>query len=226
MRVAPEALDLYAVVDPRRCAVPHAGMSEIASICVYCGTGIGASPVYEAAARELGTAMAQAGIRLVYGGGSLGLMGTLARSVIAGGGQVTGIIPGFLTDKEVMLDDVDELIVTADMHERKRLMFEHADAFVALPGGIGTLEETVEMMTWGQLGQHAKPVLLANVEGFWSPLLAMLDHMSAQGFIRPGHEVPYLVADTIAQVIPTLRDAGPVPIANGAQAAGIPLSSL
>ncbi len=180
-------------------------MAEIKNICVYCGTGIGAKPVYEATAKALGQAMAAAGIRLVYGGGSLGLMGTVARSVIEAGGQVTGIIPSFLTGREVMLDDVDELIVTADMHERKRLMFERADAFVALPGGIGTLEETVEMMTWAQLGQHKKPVLLADIDGFWTPLLELLGHMSEEGFIRPGHEVPFLVASSADAVVPTLQ---------------------
>lgn len=181
-------------------------MAEIRNICVYCGTGIGSKPVYEETAKALGRAMAEGGIRLVYGGGSLGLMGTVARSVIEAGGQVTGIIPTFLTGREVMLDDVDELIVTADMHERKRLMFEKADAFVALPGGIGTLEETVEMMTWAQLGQHRKPVLLANVDGFWSPLLELLSHMSEEGFIRPGHEVPFLVAERAEDVLPKLRE--------------------
>ena len=132
----------------------------------------------------LGKALAESGIRLVYGGGSIGLMGAVATSVLDHGGTVTGIIPGFLTARENALKRVQELIVTPDMHERKRLMFEHSDAFVALPGGIGTLEELVEQLTWQQLGRHSKPVLLANIEGFWEPLLALLAHMRETQFIR------------------------------------------
>jgi uncharacterized protein (TIGR00730 family) len=164
------------------------------------------------AAEELGRRMSESGIRLVYGGGSVGLMGLIARSVIRGGGQVTGIIPKFLKDREIMLGEVDELIVTADMHERKRAMFERADAFVALPGGIGTLEEMVEMMTWAQLGQHRKPVLVANLKGFWDPFCELIRHMSEQGFIDKsfiagGGRVRYLIADTIGEIIPMLRAA-------------------
>ena len=136
--------------------------------------------------------MAASGMRLVYGGGSIGLMGILARSVLANGGKVTGIIPQFLKDREVMLKEVPDLIVTADMHERKRIMFQRADAFVALPGGIGTLEEVVEVMTWAQLDQHAKPVLIVNINGFWDSLVALFRRMSrgripAQGVPRRPH---------------------------------------
>ena len=140
-------------------------MSEIRKICVYCGSGDGRDPAFKTAADRFGQIMAENGIGLVYGGGSLGLMGATARSVLRHGGHVTGIIPEFLVERERMLRDVQTLTVTKDMHERKQLMFETADAFVALPGGIGTLEETVEMLTWSQLGQHAKPVALANIEG-------------------------------------------------------------
>ena len=139
-------------------------MSKIKTVCVYCGSGPGTNPRFVEAAIALGKALAESGIRLVYGGGSIGLMGAVATSVLDHGGTVTGIIPGFLTARENALKRVQELIVTPDMHERKRLMFEHSDAFVALPGGIGTLEELVEQLTWQQLGRHSKPVLLANIE--------------------------------------------------------------
>ena len=177
------------------------------SICVFCGSGPGANPAYADAARVLGKAMAEGGIRLVYGGGSLGLMGEVARAVLTHGGKVTGIIPSFLSKKERMLRDVDELIVTKDMHERKRLMFEHSDAFVALPGGIGTLEELVEQLTWSQLGRHDKPIVLANVEAFWDPFKALLAHMRADAFIRPGLEVRFSIVDCAAAIVPAIQKA-------------------
>jgi uncharacterized protein (TIGR00730 family) len=149
--------------------------------------------------------MAENGISLVYGGGNVGLMGTVARSVLEHGGHVTGIIPDFLKTREKMLDDVQETIVVSDMHTRKRLMFERSDAFVALPGGIGTLEELVEQMTWAQLGRHTKPILLLSANAFWKPLLTLLAHMREQGFIRPGLELNYLVAERVEEVIPMLR---------------------
>ena len=129
------------------------------------------------AARRFGRILAENRIGLVYGGGSVGLMGAFAEAVLDHGGQVTGIIPEFLTDREHMLMRAQEMIVTRDMHERKQLMFEQADAFVALPGGVGTLEELVEQITWAQLGRHSKPILIANIEHFWDPLCALLDHM-------------------------------------------------
>ncbi|HWL06632.1 MAG TPA: TIGR00730 family Rossman fold protein [Xanthobacteraceae bacterium] len=182
-------------------------MSEIRSICVYCGSGPGADPAFIEAAMELGREMAAAGVRLVYGGGSVGLMGAIAEAVIDNGGEVTGIIPEFLTAREHALREVQEMIVTRDMHERKRLMFERADAFVALPGGVGTLEELVEQLTWAQLGRHKKPILLANVENFWDPLCTLLDHMRSMEFIRAGLTFELLVADDMAEVLPRLREA-------------------
>jgi len=182
-------------------------MANISTICVYCGSSSGGDPVYAEAAEALGRAMGAAGIGLVYGGGSIGLMGIVARSVMEAGGHVTGIIPQFLKEREVMLETAHELHVTGDMHERKRAMFDRADAFVALPGGIGTLEELVEIMTWAQLGQHRKPVLMANINGFWDPLVALLRHMGDEGFIRSGFEVSYLVAERVADVVPMLRSA-------------------
>jgi len=182
-------------------------VSKLTSICVYCGSSHGTDPLYEAAATRFGQILAEEGLRLVYGGGSVGLMGTVAKAALEAGGTVTGIIPHFLQKREVMLSSLEDLIVTKDMHERKQLMFQKADAFVALPGGIGTLEEAVEMMTWAQLGQHKKPVLLADVGGFWSPLLELLDHMRGQGFIRPETEVPYMVAKRVEDAVPMLRSA-------------------
>ncbi|PVB63360.1 TIGR00730 family Rossman fold protein [Labrenzia sp. 011] len=179
--------------------------NQLTSVCVYCGSSFGSDPSHEAAATRLGQLIAEAGLRLVYGGGSVGLMGTVANSALESGGTVTGIIPRFLEKREVMLDSLEDLIVTKDMHERKHLMFQKSDAFIALPGGIGTLEEAVEMMTWAQLGQHRKPVALANINGFWSPLLKLFDHMRAQGYIRPDSEVPYLVANRIDDILPMLR---------------------
>ena len=160
-------------------------MNQIRTVCVYCGSGPGSNPRFVEAAIALGKIFAENNIRLVYGGGSVGLMGAVAKSTLDHGGSVTGIIPDFLKARENALTRVQEMIVTPDMHERKRLMFERSDAFVALPGGIGTLEELVEQMTWQQLGRHSKPVLLANVDNFWEPLLSLLAHMRATEFIRP-----------------------------------------
>jgi uncharacterized protein (TIGR00730 family) len=182
-------------------------MSEIRTICVYCGSGPGSDPAFVKAARDFGRILAEDGVRLVYGGGSLGLMGALANAVLDHGGQVTGIIPEFLTERERKLTRAQEIIVTRDMHERKRLMFDRADAFVALPGGIGTLEETIEQMTWAQLGRHRKPILLANIKEFWDPLCALLDHMKELAFIRPGLAVEPLVVARVEGILPALRAA-------------------
>lgn len=182
-------------------------MTTIKTVCVYCGSGPGTNPRFVEAAIAFGKTLAEDGIRLVYGGGSVGLMGAVAKSVLDHGGAVTGIIPEFLTARENALRRVQELIVTPDMHERKRLMFEHSDAFVALPGGIGTLEELVEQLTWQQLGQHSKPILLANIDGFWEPLLALLAHMRETEFIRPNLQVDILKAERVEDILPRLQAA-------------------
>src|SRR5215472_15459374 len=182
-------------------------MSKIKTVCVYCGSGPGTNPRFVEAAKAFGKILAENGIRLVYGGGSIGLMGAVATSALDHGGTVTGIIPDFLTIRENALKRVQELIVTPDMHERKRLMFEHSDAFVALPGGIGTLEELVEQLTWQQLGRHSKPVLLANIDGFWEPLFDLLAHMRELQFIRSGMSVEILKADRVEDILPRLRAA-------------------
>jgi len=180
---------------------------NIRSICVYCGSSAGGGPQYDEAARALGLAMGQAGIRLVYGGGNLGLMGTIASAVVEGGGQVTGIMPEFLVTPKNTFKADHEQIVVPDMHARKRMMFERADAFIALPGGIGTLEELVEQLTWLQLERHSKPVVLADIGGFWQPLLALFAHMRAQGFIQPRFEIRYLVAEKIEDILPMIEKA-------------------
>jgi uncharacterized protein (TIGR00730 family) len=187
-----------------------AAMNTIRTVCVYCGSGPGTNPRFMEAARALGKVFAENDVRLVYGGGSLGMMGAVASSVLDHGGRVTGIIPDFLTTRENALTRVQELIVTPDMHERKRLMFEHSDAFVAMPGGVGTLEELVEQLTWKQLGRHAKPVLLANVDGFWEPLLALFTHMRATEFIRPSLSFDILKAERVEDILPQLRAAAAV----------------
>jgi uncharacterized protein (TIGR00730 family) len=179
-------------------------MTILKSICVYCGSGPGTVPAFMDAATQFGRILAENGIRLVYGGGSVGLMGALADAVLDGGGAVTGIIPDFLVNREHLLFRAQERIVTRDMHERKRLMFERADAFVALPGGIGTLEELVEQLTWAQLGRHRKPVLILNIEGFWDPLCALIDHMKQLEFIRAPYPVSLLVAAHVEEILPKL----------------------
>ena len=182
-------------------------MSAIRNVCVYCGSSDGGDARFVEAAEELGRSLAAEKIGLVYGGGGEGLMGRLARSTLAAGGQVTGVIPSFLIRKEHALTAAQEMIVVGSMHERKQAMFDRADAFVALPGGVGTLEELVEQMTWAQLNRHSKPILIADIGGFWRPLLALLAHMRLAGFIRDGFDLRYLVAEKIEDVLPMLRAA-------------------
>ncbi len=182
-------------------------MNMIKTVCVYCGSGPGTNPRFIEAAIALGKALAENGVGLVYGGGSIGLMGAVATSTLDHGGTVTGIIPDFLTKRENALSRAQELIVTHDMHERKRLMFERSDAFVALPGGIGTLEELVEQLTWQQLGRHSKPILLANIENFWEPLLELFAHMRSTAFIRPALALDILKAERVEDILPKLRAA-------------------
>jgi uncharacterized protein (TIGR00730 family) len=183
-------------------------MSKIKAICVYCGSSPGTDPAFMRTAREFGKILAENNVRLVYGGGSIGLMGAIASSVIEHGGTATGIIPEFLTAKEQPRRLAQEQIITRDMHERKRTMFDRADAFVALPGGLGTLEELVEQMTWAQLGRHKKPILIANINRFWDPLLTLIDHMRRLGLVpSPVRGVELLVADRVEDILPKLRDA-------------------
>src|SRR5712675_44576 len=187
-------------------------MGEIARVCVYCGSSPGNDPDFIRAATRFGEILADNGVGLVYGGGARGLMGAVATAVQARGGDIIGIIPEFLTEREHMFTGAHELVITRDMHERKRIMFERSDAFVALPGGIGTLEEMVEQLTWAQLGRHRKPVLLANIESFWDPLLALLDHMRKLEFIRNGLTFNLLKVERVEDILPKLIEAAqPVP---------------
>jgi uncharacterized protein (TIGR00730 family) len=175
----------------------------LSSVCVFCGSNGGADPAYLAAAEAVGAGLAQRGIRVVYGGGRVGLMGALADSARAAGGEVVGVMPQALVDREIGHTGIDDLRVVATMHERKALMVELADAFVALPGGIGTLEELFEVYTWAQLGIHAKPLALLDVAGYYQPLAAFLDHAVAQRFLRAETRAMLAVADTIEGVLET-----------------------
>lgn len=179
-----------------------------ATICVYCGSRPGTDPLIGAAVADFGAMLARAGISLVYGGGSIGLMGILARSVMDNGGTVIGIIPGHLDHREITQSGLTELHVVGSMHERKRMMFERSDAFVCLPGGIGTLEEMVEIITWRQLHLHDKPVLLVDHQSYWQPLLAVIDHMIAQGFTGAEIRSLYRVVPGMAAILPALAAAG------------------
>lgn len=192
-------------------------MKNIQSICVYCGSSPGTDPAFIHAAQALGKSIAEHDIRLVYGGGTNGLMGAVADAVTQNGGKVTGIIPEFLLKYEASegsLDHLDELEVVEDMHTRKHMMFDRSDAFVTLPGGIGTLEEVIEMMTWAQLGRHKKPIVLANIKQFWNPLIALHQHMVEQGFVRDGHGGEPLVIDTAEDIVPAILAHHAEPAAN------------
>lgn len=180
-------------------------MSKIRSICVYCGSSTGNNPIYREAGLALGRSIAENNLRLIYGGGTKGIMGAVAEGAAAAGGKVTGIIPTFLLNKEAdgkNNDFLDEQIITENMHQRKQLMFERSDAFVTLPGGIGSVEEIVEMMTWAQLGHHKKPMVFANINQFWQPMIAMLDHMRTEGFIHTGYRVQPKMIDRVEDILP------------------------
>jgi uncharacterized protein (TIGR00730 family) len=186
-------------------------MNTIRSVCVYCGSSPGRDEIYAKAGHLLGRSIAKAGLRLVYGGGTKGIMGAVAEGALKAGGKVTGIIPRFLINKEATetaLDRLDELLITDNMHERKHKMFEKSDAFVALPGGIGTVEEIVEIMTWAQLGHHRKPIVFGNVNGFWDPMTALLDHMAAEGFIHTAKRVQPLVINDPEAIVAAIMVAG------------------
>jgi uncharacterized protein (TIGR00730 family) len=190
---------------------PIRHMNTIRSVCVYCGSSAGSSDVYVKAGNILGRSLAEAGLRLVYGGGTRGIMGAVAESALRAGGKVTGIIPRFLLNREATeasLVKFDDVVITENMHERKHRMFEESDAFVALPGGIGTVEEIVEIMTWAQLGHHRKPIVFANINGFWAPMLSLLDHMRAEGFIHTGHLVQPVVVDSAEKIVAAILIEG------------------
>jgi len=178
-------------------------------LCVYCGSNAGATPAYAEKAIALGGRLAQDGLRLIYGGGNVGLMGILADAVLAAGGEVTGVIPGQLVEWEVAHQGLTELIVVESMHQRKQRMFELADGFIALPGGFGTLDEMFEMLTWRQLGLGHKPCAFLDVGGFWQPLMAMLDRMVSERFLHPDQRHDLWHGDAIDPMLDWL--AGYVP---------------
>jgi uncharacterized protein (TIGR00730 family) len=185
-------------------------MKKIGCLCVYCGSSRDVDPQFREAARELGTLLAAAGIELVYGGGRVGLMGLLADAVLTAGGKVSGVIPARLLQAEVVHPGVSEMVVVGSMHDRKRLMAEKADAFAVLPGGIGTLDELFETLSWKQLKLHDKPILVVDIGGYWAPLRALLDHIVVNGFARPHtcefvHVVPSVSALMAALSEPPAR---------------------
>jgi len=180
-------------------------MMKVSNVCVYCGSAAGIEPAFMEEAEKFGRLLGRASVGLVYGGARIGLMGAVARGVLAEGGRVVGVIPDFLRHVEVELREVSEFIVTDSMHERKWTMFERSDAFVALPGGIGTLEETIEMLTWAQLGRHKHPIVLVNLNGFWDPLVALLDHIITSGFSHSNIRSMYCVVDRVEDVLPRIE---------------------
>jgi len=184
-------------------------MAEIASLCVFCGSSTPPDPRYRDTARALGTLVAGRGIDLVYGGGSVGLMGEIADAALAAGGRVLGVIPTGLFSREVAHTALTELHEVGSMHERKQLMYDLSDGFVALPGGLGTLEELAEVTTWSQLGLHAKPVVLLDVDGFWDPLVAQLDKMVAVGLLKPANRELIQRAATPKDALTALAAAHP-----------------
>ena len=185
-------------------------MARLRSICVYCGSRTGTDPLLRDAAETFGRLIAQAGVKLVYGGGRVGLMGVMADAALAAGGKVVGIIPEHLNSIEIGHQNVTELHVVQSMHERKNLMFELSDAFVILPGGIGTLDEAFEIITWRQLHLHDKPVILVDCAGYWQPFLDMIDHIITRGFAAPSIRKLFDVVNRVEDVIPALK-AAPAP---------------
>jgi uncharacterized protein (TIGR00730 family) len=182
-------------------------MKSIKSVCVFCGSKHGTDPSWRRTAERLGRLMAERDIRLVYGGGRIGLMGVLADAVLVGGGRVTGVIPDFLVKLEVGNGNVTELVIVDSMHERKRRMFELSDAFVVLPGGLGTLDETFEIITWKQLRQHSKPIVVINAGGYWTPFATLIDAIIAGGFAHPAVAELFTMVDDADAVFPALAAA-------------------
>jgi uncharacterized protein (TIGR00730 family) len=190
-------------------------------ICVFCGSSPGAKPEYAAAARALGALLARRRIGLVFGGGKVGMMGQLAKGALAAGGEAIGVIPRQLFERKVAFAGLNDLRVVETMHERKALMAELSDGFIALPGGLGTLEETFEVLTWAQLGLHGKPCGLLNIAGFFAPLLAFLDHVAGQGFVDDAHRDMVLTAETPEELLRQFERYAPVAADKAAWALGM-----
>jgi uncharacterized protein (TIGR00730 family) len=189
------------------------GAYSLRALCVFCGSSPGANPRYRAVAEQLGATLAAASVRIVYGGGHVGLMGALADAALTAGGEVVGVIPQHLVDREIAHRALTELRIVQSMHERKALMAELSDGFVALPGGLGTLEEFFEVWTWGQLGLHRKPYALLDVDGFFRPLLTMLDELTAERFVRPEHRAMLLVETDPEHLVGRMRQHRPPALA-------------
>lgn len=184
--------------------------NSIHAVCVYCGSSVGNDLAFMNAGTELGRALAEGQLKLIYGGGTTGLMGAVARGTLDAGGQVSAIIPSFLINREANQESLtlfEDLTITDTMHERKHQMFERSDAFVALPGGLGTVEEIMEIMTWGQLGRHRKLMVLLNINGFWNPLLTLLNHLRDTGFIHSEHLLRLIVVERVKDVVPAILAA-------------------
>lgn len=182
-------------------------MAQIRSLCVLCGSREGIDPAYRKAAKDLGARIAHRGVRLIYGGGAIGLMGVVADSVLARGGAVVGVIPDFLMKWEVGHASLNDLVITDSMHARKTRMFEMADGFVILPGGLGTLDEAFEIMTWKLLRLHDKPIVVLDIGGYWTPLLALIDSTVSGGFASPTVTGLFKVVDSPDDVFPALEAA-------------------
>lgn len=179
--------------------------SSISTVCVYCGSRLGNKPLYQQQAADMGRLVAEANLALVYGAGSIGLMGVVARAARDHGADVVGIIPSHLDEVEITQAGLAELHVTDDMHQRKKMMFERSDAFIVLPGGLGTLDETLEMMTWAQLSLHTKPIIIVNTKGYWSPLLELVDHVVTDGFAAPENASLLTVVESPEEAIQVIE---------------------
>jgi uncharacterized protein (TIGR00730 family) len=182
-------------------------MTAIQSLCVYCGSSIHVDEDFKRLAYDVGKLMAQSGIRLVYGGGKAGLMGIIADSVMENGGQVVGIIPSHIAEREIQHTGLTELHVVDSMHIRKQMMVDFSDAFLILPGGVGTLDETCEILTWRQLGIHDKPIVVANFKDYWTPFISMIEHIISQGFMRPDDKKLMQVVETLEDIFPAFEKA-------------------
>ncbi len=182
-------------------------MAAIQSLCVFCGSRVGTDPVHERHAAQLGTLLGEGGIDLVYGGGGIGLMGVIADAALAAGGRVIGVIPKTLSGVEIAHQAITELVVVDGLDQRKSAMIGRADAFAVLPGGLGTLDEAFEVITWKQLGFHHKPIIVLDGSGYWAPFLALVDHTIAQGFTRPDAAALFQVVDTAEAILAALQGA-------------------
>jgi uncharacterized protein (TIGR00730 family) len=182
-------------------------MRKLSAVCVYCGSREGSDPQFIREAQALGRALAMAKIKLIYGGASVGMMGAIARSSLEHGGHVTGVIPKFLTTIESPLDGVNERVLTEDMHQRKQIMFNRSDAFIVMPGGIGTLEEAFEMLTWRQLHRHRKPIVFVNIKGYWDSLVALMDHIVDMDFAHDDLVGFYQVVNRAEDAVPLIQKA-------------------